>query len=131
MSSKLTLSLRQQDLEPGSFDTITCFSVTKWVHLNGGDEALQALLAKVYGLLAPGGRFVVEPQQWVSYKKALRKPVSTSLLFVACMVLPSQRVLSSVNQPLQYVAVKRPYMRAIPAKLGFFQDKADPFRVVI
>ena len=76
----MLLSLRLQDLEPGSFDTITCFSVTKWVHLNGGDEALQALLAKVYSLLAPGGRFVLEPQQWVSYKKAMRKPVSASLL---------------------------------------------------
>ena len=77
-STKLTVSLWQQELEHGSFDTITCFSVTKWVHLNGGDEALQALLAKVHSLLAPGGRFILEPQQWVSYKKAVRKPVSTS-----------------------------------------------------
>ena len=79
ISRKSHAGLGLQDLEPGSFDTITCFSVTKWVHLNGGDEALQALLAKVYTLLAPGGRFILEPQQWVSYKKAVRKPVS--LLF--------------------------------------------------
>ena len=86
--------------------------------MNGGDEALQALLAKVhlplqitvmspgalaagslpqqcstllvckgvlrwqasalqvYTLLSPGGRFILEPQQWVSYRKAVRKPVS-------------------------------------------------------
>ena len=108
----------KQDLQAGAFDTITCFSVTKWIHLNGGDEALQALLAKVrptsvlamispgahtagslpqqrftlvvcrfesrwqvialqvYALLSPGGRFILEPQQWVSYRKAVRKPVS-------------------------------------------------------
>ena len=69
----------KQDLEPGAFDTITCFSVTKWVHLNGGDEALQALLARVHSLLAPGGRFILEPQQWISYRKALRKPVCAPL----------------------------------------------------
>ncbi len=79
MSRSLTANMWLQDLEPGSFDTITCFSVTKWVHLNGGDEALQALLAKVYSLLAPGGRFILEPQQWVSYRKALRKPVISHL----------------------------------------------------
>ncbi len=84
-SASLTPDLLPQDLEPGTFDTITCFSVTKWVHLNGGDEALQALLAKVYSLLAPGGRFILEPQQWVSYKKAVRKPVSHSF---CCSLLP-------------------------------------------
>ena len=92
--AKLMLStLWLQDLEPGSFDTITCFSVTKWVHLNGGDEALQALLAKVYSLLAPGGRFILEPQQWVSYKKAVRKPVSAPLLYgCGSLSLPGERI---------------------------------------
>ncbi len=67
----------QDGLEQGTFDTIICFSVTKWIHLNGGDEALQALLARVHSLLAPNGRFILEPQQWVSYRKAVKKPVST------------------------------------------------------
>ena len=80
-----------QDLEPGSFDTITCFSVTKWVHLNGGDEALQALLAKVYSLLAPGGRYILEPQQWVSYRKALRKPVSSHLCASPTKLVPARK----------------------------------------
>ena len=70
----------QDGLEPGTFDTITCFSVTKWIHLNGGDEALQALLARIHSLLAPNGRAILEPQQWVSYKKAMKKPVSTFLV---------------------------------------------------
>ena len=56
------------------YDVITCLSVTKWVHLSQGDEGLLALFRKVYALLRPGGRFLLEPQPWKSYKK--RKYVS-------------------------------------------------------
>ena len=50
-----------------SFDIITCFSVTKWIHLNGGDEAIERLFDTVHRLLAPGGFFILEPQPWKSY----------------------------------------------------------------
>lgn len=50
-------------------------SVTKWVHISGGDEQLRALFAKVHALLAPGGVFVLEPQPWRSYKPAAAKLV--------------------------------------------------------
>jgi len=59
-------------LPPGGtelFDTICCFSVTKWVHLNQGDDGLKELFRVVYAMLGPGGRFVLEPQPWRSYKK--------------------------------------------------------------
>lgn len=51
------------------FDVIMCLSVTKWVHLNGGDEAVRRLFRKVAALLAPGGIFVLEAQPWSSYRK--------------------------------------------------------------
>ena len=51
-------------------------SVTKWVHLHGGDAALQALFAEVGRMLVPGGIFVLEPQPWRSYRQAERKLVS-------------------------------------------------------
>jgi 7SK snRNA methylphosphate capping enzyme len=69
----------QEGLEPGTYDTILCLSVTKWVHLNSGDAGLHALLQKVHALLVLGGRFIVEPQPWRSYKAAVHKPVSPSL----------------------------------------------------
>ncbi|XP_031385991.1 probable RNA methyltransferase At5g51130 [Punica granatum] len=51
------------------YDTILCLSVTKWVHLNWGDEGLISLFSKVWQLLQPGGVFVLEPQPWRSYQQ--------------------------------------------------------------
>lgn len=58
----------QSWINPGEkYDTILCLSVTKWVHLNWGDEGLITLFSKVWRLLQPGGVFIVEPQPWKSY----------------------------------------------------------------
>lgn len=51
------------------FDTICCFSTTKWIHLNFGDAGIQRLFDKVYRSLRVDGLFVLEPQEWRSYKK--------------------------------------------------------------
>ncbi|DBA74259.1 TPA: hypothetical protein ACH3X1_011044 [Trebouxia sp. C0004] len=58
---------------PQSLDTIMCLSVTKWVHLNQGDEGLKRLFGKVKQALVPGGWFILEPQPWRSYQQARRK----------------------------------------------------------
>ncbi|GAB9474479.1 RNA methyltransferase [Globisporangium polare] len=51
------------------YDFITCFSVTKWIHLFHGDDGIKGVFAQIHQLLAPGGRFIVEPQPWKSYHK--------------------------------------------------------------
>ncbi|KAF8970239.1 Bicoid-interacting protein 3-domain-containing protein [Flammula alnicola] len=48
------------------------FSVSKWIHLNGGDEGLKHFFQRVHDVLKPGGTFVLEPQSWESYAKAKR-----------------------------------------------------------
>ncbi|CAM9310930.1 unnamed protein product [Phaeothamnion confervicola] len=53
----------------GSYDVVSCFSVSKWVHLTHGDAGLLLLFQRAYALLRPGGRFLLEPQQWRSYCK--------------------------------------------------------------
>lgn len=52
-----------------SYDLILAFSVTKWIHLNYGDDGLVRFFRRVYNLLIPGGHFLLEPQPKTSYRK--------------------------------------------------------------
>lgn len=73
-SNKLILGCSK--LDAASMDTITCLSVTKWIHLHGGDDVMRAFFLKVKEVLYPGGYFIVEPQPWKSYKAADKKLVN-------------------------------------------------------
>jgi len=74
----------------GRYDTITCFSVTKWVHLNGGDEKLLALFHKLYALVRSGGIVIVEYQPWKSYEnnKAINEHIRS--VFKSISIRPCQ-----------------------------------------
>ena len=52
------------------YDVCIAFSVTKWIHLNNGDEGIKTFFQRVYDSLVPGGTFVLEAQPWESYAKA-------------------------------------------------------------
>ncbi|KAF5383207.1 hypothetical protein D9615_004959 [Tricholomella constricta] len=54
------------------YNVVVAFSISKWIHLNGGDETLKLFFQRVYDVLEPGGRFVLEPQAWETYAKAKR-----------------------------------------------------------
>ncbi|KAJ7089250.1 Bicoid-interacting protein 3-domain-containing protein [Mycena belliarum] len=58
--------------DEGGYDVVLAFSITKWIHLNGGDAALKAFFSRVAAVLPPGGQFIVEPQAWETYRKAKR-----------------------------------------------------------
>lgn len=70
------------------YDLIMCMSVTKWVHLNWGDAGIKTLFQKCYDLLAPGGRFILEPQRWRSYKKKRNISETTRRNFHAITLKP-------------------------------------------
>ncbi|KAF8217752.1 Bin3-domain-containing protein [Mycena galopus ATCC 62051] len=58
--------------DEGGYDVVLAFSITKWIHLNGGDAALNTFFARVAAVLPSGGQFAVEPQAWDTYRKAKR-----------------------------------------------------------
>ncbi|KAK7047921.1 hypothetical protein VNI00_006249 [Paramarasmius palmivorus] len=72
------VAFRTMDFVDGSspeleeYDVVLAFSITKWIHLNNGDEGLVNFFRRVWDVLKPGGVFMLEPQGWDGYKKARR-----------------------------------------------------------
>nr|XP_043629660.1 probable RNA methyltransferase At5g51130 [Erigeron canadensis] len=72
------------------YDTILCLSVSKWIHLNWGDEGLTTLFAKVWRFLQPGGVFILEPQPWKSYISNRQVSEIASTNFKNFKIFPEQ-----------------------------------------
>ncbi|KAL3075766.1 hypothetical protein niasHS_012596 [Heterodera schachtii] len=51
------------------YDVILALSITKWVHLNWGDDGLKRFLRRTFLNLRPGGRLLLEAQPFPSYYK--------------------------------------------------------------
>ncbi len=68
--SFMTANIADPDVAlPGTFDVILLFSVSKWIHVNFGDDGLRRTFKKIADMLAPDGIFVIEPQTWKQYKR--------------------------------------------------------------
>lgn len=76
---------------PGKhYDTILCLSVSKWIHLNWGDDGLITLFAEAWKLLRPGGIFVLEPQPWKSYESNRNVSETTAANYRNITIRPEQ-----------------------------------------
>lgn len=51
------------------YDFVLAMSITKWIHLNNGDEGIKRFFKKIYLNLNINGSLLLEPQSWTSYKK--------------------------------------------------------------
>lgn len=57
------------DMQKEEYDVIMALSITKWVHFNWGDLGLKRFFKRIFRQLKPGGKLILEPQPWTSYKK--------------------------------------------------------------
>jgi 7SK snRNA methylphosphate capping enzyme len=82
--------VQTRNLDDNRYDTILCLSVTKWVHLNWGDDGLITLFSKIWRLLQPGGIFVMEPQPWKSYENNRRVSETTAMNYRTIVLRPDR-----------------------------------------
>ncbi|RUS32841.1 hypothetical protein BC938DRAFT_474116 [Jimgerdemannia flammicorona] len=67
--------------ETGVYDAVFALSITKWIHLHGADDGIKAFFHKIHRVLKPGGRFVLEPQEWETYRRRSKWSEVCQLLF--------------------------------------------------
>lgn len=51
------------------FQVIFALSISKWIHLNNGDQGIRRFFRRVYDSLDEGGLFILEPQSFEGYGK--------------------------------------------------------------
>lgn len=61
---------KQYNANINSFNVISLFSITMWIHLNYGDEGIRDCLLRSSALVHTSGSLIIEPQPWKCYKSA-------------------------------------------------------------
>uniref|UniRef100_A0A224YSI3 RNA methyltransferase n=1 Tax=Rhipicephalus zambeziensis TaxID=60191 RepID=A0A224YSI3_9ACAR len=80
----------QLEAQQEEFDMILCLSLTKWVHLNWGDDGVRFLFKRMYRQLRPGGRMLLEAQPFHSYAKKKKLTETTFKNYHAITLRPEK-----------------------------------------
>lgn len=80
----------QLEAQQEEFDMILCLSLTKWVHLNWGDEGVRLLFKRMHRQLRPGGHMLLEAQPFHSYAKKKKLTETTYKHYHAISLRPEQ-----------------------------------------
>lgn len=85
-------SAESLELVKPEFECILCLNVTKWIQLNFGDSGLKLVFKKIFLLLKPGGRLLLEVQSYNSYRKKKHMVSDTWKHFTEMKFMPADFV---------------------------------------
>ncbi|KAL7027745.1 hypothetical protein ACKWTF_005563 [Chironomus riparius] len=78
------------ELEKPQYDVILCLSVTKWIHLNYGDDGIKFLFKRIFKQLRHNGILILESQPFNGYKKRSKLSLEILQNYKSIVLKPEQ-----------------------------------------
>ena len=76
------------DMCKEEYDVIMMLSVSKWIHLNFGDESLRRCFQRIFRQLRQNGIFLLEPQPFDSYRKKKNLTPQIAIIYPTIKFFP-------------------------------------------
>lgn len=78
------------DMVIPEYNTILALSITKWIHLNWGDDGIKRFFKRAYRNLKSGGIFIVEPQEYKAYYRSAKRNASLKAMYLNLKFMPDK-----------------------------------------
>uniref|UniRef100_A0A0N5BCY9 RNA methyltransferase n=1 Tax=Strongyloides papillosus TaxID=174720 RepID=A0A0N5BCY9_STREA len=72
------------------YDVILALSITKWIHLNFGDAGMKRFFKRIFAHLNPGGKLVLEAQEFKGYYKKAKCDINLARNFSRIKFKPEE-----------------------------------------